>query len=100
MTVIGVTGNSGSGKDTVAELIKGELNNTIIVDADYIVKSNQKPGSDYYNKLVKLLGKRILAKDKNIDRPALAKKIFSDDIARKDVNKLTFECVESELEKL
>ena len=49
MIVIGVTGNSGAGKDTVSEILKSELD-AIIIDADSIVKENQNPGYDYYEK--------------------------------------------------
>lgn len=99
MVVIGVTGNSGAGKDTVSEILKSELD-AIIIDADSIVKENQNPGNDYYEKIVELFGENILKKDKSLDRKALANEIFKNDEKRNDLNKITFEFVQNEVEKI
>ena len=99
MVVIGVTGNSGAGKDTVSEILKSELD-AIIIDADSIVKENQNPGNDYYEKIVELFGENILKKDKSLERKALANEIFKNDEKRNDLNKITFEFVQNEVEKI
>lgn len=99
MVVIGVTGNSGAGKDTVSEILKSELD-AIIIDADSIVKENQNPGNEYYEKIVELFGENVLKKDKSLDRKALANEIFKNDEKRNDLNKITFEFVQNEVEKI
>ena len=99
MIVIGVTGNSGAGKDTVSEILKSELD-AIIIDADSIVKENQNPGYDYYEKIVELFGDNILKKDKSLDRKLLANEIFKNEEKRTDLNKITFEFVQNEVEKI
>ena len=99
MVVIGVTGNSGAGKDTVSEILKSELD-AIIIDADSIVKENQNPGNDYYEKIVELFGENILKKDKSLDRKALANEIFKNEEKTTDLNKITFEFVQNEVEKI
>ena len=39
MKIIGITGNSGSGKSSVSEIIAKKCDNSIIIDADKIAKS-------------------------------------------------------------
>ena len=63
MVIIGVTGNSGAGKDTVSEILKSELD-ALIIDADSIVRENQEPEKDYYKKIVELFGENILNDNK------------------------------------
>lgn len=99
MVIIGVTGNSGAGKDTVSEILKNELD-AVIIDADTIVKENQAPGKEYYQKIVDLFGKNILEKDRNLNRKALANEIFKSEEKRNNLNKLTFECVQKEVEDI
>ena len=61
MVIIGVTGNTGSGKSTVSTIIK---NNTgaLIIDADKIVRELMIPGENYYKETVELFGEEILIK--------------------------------------
>lgn len=99
MVIIGVTGNSGAGKDTVSEILKNELD-AVIIDADSIVKENQAPGKKYYEKIVELFGKNIVKEDKNLDRKVLANEIFKNEEKRNSLNKLTFECVQAEVENI
>ena len=97
--IIGITGNSGSGKDTVSVIIKNNTN-SLIINADNIAKENQKPNHEYYNKIVNLLGDKILNEDKKINRVLLAKTIFYNDEIREQINNLTFECIQKELDKI
>ena len=99
MVIIGVTGNSGAGKDTVSEILKSELD-AIIINADLIVKENQAPNKDYYNKVVELFGENILNEDNSLNRKVIANIIFKSEEKRNELNKLTFECVQMEVEKI
>ena len=45
--IIGVTGNIGSGKSTIAKLIANEIENSTLVDADSIAR--QIINNDVYN---------------------------------------------------
>ena len=82
MVIIGVTGNSGAGKDTVSEILKSELD-ALIIDADSIVRENQEPEKDYYKKIIELFGE-----------------IFKNEEKRNSLNKITFECVQNEVDKI
>ena len=73
--IIGITGNSGSGKTTVAQIItaKGGLE----IDADRLAHQVMEPGRAAYDDIVKNFGKEILNKDGHIDRKKLGAIVFS-----------------------
>ena len=96
MIIIGITGNTGSGKSTVSTIIK---NNTgaLVIDADHLVKELMVPGNDYYDEVVKLLGEEIVSKKASkkgkIETEKVSKIIFEDNEKREKLNKLTFKYV-------
>ena len=53
--VIGVTGNSGSGKSEVSKILAKKIN-AIIINADEEVKKLSEPGNIYYEKIIKKFG--------------------------------------------
>jgi dephospho-CoA kinase len=73
--LVGIGGNMGAGKSTVA----GELKRygAKIIDADEMGWSVIAKGTDEYRKLVKTFGRGILTKTGNIDRRALGKLAFA-----------------------
>ena len=87
MTIIGITGNSGSGK-TIFSNILAEKMKAIIIDADKIAKQSSKKGEIYYNKIVELFGEEIL-ENGEINRKKLAKIIYDNNEQRNYLNKLT-----------
>jgi dephospho-CoA kinase len=74
--VIGVTGCFGSGKSTVAGILKSF--GAKVIDADRIAHEVLEPEGKIYKKLISAFGKRILKQGKNIDRDRLAKSVFAD----------------------
>ena len=103
MKIIGVTGSSGSGKSTVSKMICDELN-VKIIDADKIAKKMQKPGNEYYKKIVELFGKDYLMPDKSLNREKIAKLIFEDGSKKQLLDELTkkyvVEEIKSEIDKM
>ena len=95
--IIGVTGGTGTGKSTVAEILK-EFGGYVI-DADAISKENMKKGSDAYNETVGYFGDSILSGNGEIDRKRLADIIFNDDSKRLMLNKITHKFVTKEIYK-
>ena len=78
--IIGITGNSGSGKSTIANILKKEIERekeVLLIDADKIAKDLLASKNEYYNKIVLKFGKEILLSDGNIDRQKLAKIVFN-----------------------
>lgn len=99
MKVIGVTGNSGSGKSTVSTIIKNNLGCTVIC-ADNLAKKINIPGSEYYQKTIELFGTEILREDGTINRRKLAPILFTDVETKKKMNELTAQYVGGEIERL
>jgi len=71
---VGLTGNIGAGKSTVAELLVGH--GAALVDADAVAREVVQPGAPAFGPLVDRFGADILDADGRIDRPALAAKVF------------------------
>lgn len=86
MRLIGLTGGIGSGKSTVAALLR-ELGATVI-DADEATRAVQAPGSPGLQQLVEAFGPEILTPDGALDRPRLAAIAFSDPEARRRLNEI------------
>lgn len=96
--IIGITGNSGSGKTTIGKLLKEDYDAEII-DADEVVKEMSMPGETYFKEIVKKFGKDILLQNGEIDKPQLAKIIFTNSKKRDIINCLTFKYVVEEIGK-
>jgi dephospho-CoA kinase len=74
MRTIGLTGNIGAGKSTVAELLVAH--GAALVDADKVAREVVEPGAPAYQPLIDRFGPGILDADGRIDRPSLAAKVF------------------------
>lgn len=73
--LVGIGGNMGSGKSTVASELKRY--GAKIIAADEMGWSVLAKGTDEYRRLVKTFGRGILTKAGNIDRRALGKLAFA-----------------------
>jgi len=71
---VGLTGNIGAGKSTVAALLVAR--GAVLVDADTVAREVVEPGAPAYRPLVDRFGAGILDADGRIDRPALAATVF------------------------
>ncbi len=87
MKIIGITGGIGSGKTQVLAYI-GKKYNCRILLADEVAHKVKEPGQECHQALAKLLGPEILMPDGQIDRAAMAEKIFSDETLLREVNGL------------
>lgn len=96
--IIGITGNSGSGKTSICETLEKKYNITII-DADEIVAELSMPQKQYFKEIVKNFGEDILLDNGQINKPKLASIIFSDASQRELLNSLTYKYVVEEIKK-
>ena len=87
MLLVGLTGGIGSGKTTVAAGL-AERGGSVI-DADGIARQVVEPGGPAYQPLIDRFGAKILHPDGSVNRPALASLVFSDAVARADLNAIT-----------
>lgn len=85
MLVVALTGGIGAGKSTVAQNF-AELG-ALVVDADQLARIAIERGSDGFAEVLLRFGDDIILNG-DIDRKKLAEIVFSDDAARKDLEKI------------
>ena len=75
MKTIAITGGFGTGKTTVSQML-ARLG-AATVDVDQISRDKTRPHQILWKKYLKLFGSQILQKDKTLNRPLIAKIVFS-----------------------
>ena len=73
--IIGLTGGIASGKSTVTSYLREK--GYPVIDADRVVHDLQAPGGELYQALLEHFGTEILLDTGDLNRPALAERIFS-----------------------
>ena len=96
MRFIGITGGVGAGKTEILKYI-GQHYKCEIYLADEIGHKVKEPGTEGYHALVALMGDGILAPDGQIDKPAMAAKIFADPTLLEQVNAIIHPAVKKYL---
>ena len=84
MFLVGLTGNIGSGKSTVAQLLSER--GATIIDADVLARRAVELGTEAYRSIVERWGTSILSADGLIDRAALRRIVFSDPAELEQLN--------------
>lgn len=74
--IIGLTGNIATGKSTVARFLQEW--GAAVIDSDQLAREAMAPGGLAYKAVVEAFGPGILRSDGTIDRPRLARIVFSD----------------------
>lgn len=98
MRLIGVTGGVGAGKSEVLNYIKKHYKCRIYL-ADEVAHLVKVKGEECYYELISLLGEDILQEDGEINKSAMAAKIFADDALLEQVNEIVHPQVRIYLEK-
>jgi len=97
LLLVGLTGGIGAGKSTVAELLAAR--GAVIIDADQVARAVVEPGQPALKKLVERFGEGILDPDGRLVRGALAKIVFGDDEARRDLEAITHPAINDEFSR-
>ena len=97
MLLVGLTGGIGSGKSTVADLLRDM--GAVVVDADEVARAVVEPGEPALQALVDRFGPGVLDADGRLDRPALAAVAFADDEGRKALGDITWPAIGEEFER-
>lgn len=84
--LIGLTGQIGAGKSTVAEILAGL--GAKIVDADLIGRKVVEASGEMFGQLIAAFGSDILSADGSLDRSKLAELAFHDDQSKAKLNEL------------
>lgn len=87
MKIIGLTGGIASGKSTVSNMLKAL--GAHIVDADRIAREIVAPGSEALSEIVSVFGAGVLNTDGTLKRAELARIVFNDPEALKELNRIT-----------
>jgi dephospho-CoA kinase len=94
MLLVGLTGNIGSGKSTVARMLSER--GATIIDADVLARRAVELGTPAYTKIVARWGRAVLSPDGHLDRAALRRVVFADQAQLEELN----EIVHPEVERL
>ncbi|HXT18016.1 MAG TPA: dephospho-CoA kinase [Gemmatimonadaceae bacterium] len=94
MLLVGLTGNIGSGKSTVAQLLSER--GATIIDADVLARRAVELGTAAFDKIVARWGNDVLAPDGHLDRAALRRVVFADHEQLEELNQI----VHPEVERL
>ncbi len=84
--ILGVTGNIGCGKSTVAAMLK--TRDAQVIDADVLAHKLYHSGSGIYRKIKEAFGDGVIQAGKRIDRARLAKIVFADKKALTRLNNI------------
>jgi dephospho-CoA kinase len=95
--LVGLTGGIGAGKSTVSAMLAER--GAAIVDADQIARDLQAPGSAVLRAMADRFGEHILLADGALDRGAVAKIVFNDDAALKDLNGIVHPAMQDEIQR-
>jgi len=94
MLLVGLTGNIGSGKSTVAQLLSER--GATIIDADVLARRAVELGTVAYDKIVQRWGGSVQSPDGHLDRAALRRIVFGDQAQLEELNAI----VHPEVERL
>src|SRR4051794_32904670 len=94
MLLVGLTGNIGSGKSTVAQMFSER--GATIIDADVLARRAVELGTTAHGKIVARWGAAVLAPDGHLDRAALRRIVFSNHDELEELNRI----VHPEVERL
>ena len=92
MLLVGLTGNIGSGKSTVDQLLSER--GATIIDADVLARRAVEVGTPGYRAIVERWGTSILGPDGTLDRGALRRIVFNDPAELEQLNTLVHPEVE------
>lgn len=92
---VGLTGGIASGKSTVSTLLR-ELG-AVVIDADQIARDVVARGTPGLGAVVAAFGPDVLTADGDLDRPAMAAKVFADEQARRRLEGIVHPLVHAEI---
>jgi dephospho-CoA kinase len=95
--LVGLTGGIGAGKSTVSAMLAER--GAVIVDADQIARDLQSPGSPVLDQMAERFGAHIITDDGSLDRGAVAKIVFNDEAALKDLNGIVHPAMQAEIQR-
>ncbi|WP_432950077.1 dephospho-CoA kinase [Kribbella sp. CA-253562] len=81
MLRVGLTGGIGSGKSSVSQRLAER--GAVVIDSDVLAREVVARGTDGLAEVVAAFGDGVLTADGELDRPAVGKLVFGDEVARR-----------------
>jgi len=97
MVRVGLTGGIASGKSMVADALAARC--AIIIDADVLAREVVEPGTPALAAIVDRFGAQVL-RDGQVDRARLARIVFADPEARRDLERIVHPAVRARAAEL
>jgi len=91
--IFGLTGGIGSGKSTVAGLLRKRA--VVVVDADELAREAVQPGTSGLNEVAAAFGRSVICPDGALNRPALGKIVFANAVERARLNAILHPKIQS-----
>lgn len=76
--VYGVTGGAGTGKSEVMKMLREDFGARVIISDD-VARQLERRGNVVYNMIVDHFGKEVVGADGELNRPAIAARVFGHD---------------------
>lgn len=97
MILIGLTGGIGSGKSTVSTMLA--RHGFDVIDADAITHDLQRPGQEVLAQIVSTFGPEVRLPNGELDRKALAARVFTDADQLAELNAIVHPAVGTEIQR-
>jgi dephospho-CoA kinase len=95
LRLVGLTGGIGSGKSTVAEMLRER--GAEVIDADVLAREVVERGTEGFDEVVELFGDEVVTDEGRLDRGRIAELVFEDGAAREDLNAIVHPRVRSRI---
>lgn len=98
MLILGLTGGIATGKSTVSKIFASQ--GIPIIDADIIARQVVSIDTSAYDAIIRTFSSStpdLLLPDKQLNRAALGRRVFGDEVARKQLNAITHPAVQKSM---
>ncbi|NUN14627.1 MAG: dephospho-CoA kinase [Myxococcales bacterium] len=98
MKIVGLTGGIGTGKSTVAQILKSK--GYPVIDADQVARKVVEPGQPALEQIVATFGPEYLLPNGTLDRRQLGATVFQNPELRRTLEQITHPLIAAETAKL
>ena len=96
MNILGITGGVGAGKSTVLSYLRDRYG-ALVLECDRIARELQQPGTDCYRKMADMFGPSCVTQSGELDRPAIAARVFADPKLLEELNAVVHPAVKAQV---
>lgn len=94
--LLGLTGQSGAGKSTIARIL--EQHGAYVIDCDKLARYVVEPGKPALLEIAEAFGADVLNPDGTMNRTKVASIVFSDEASLHKLNQITHKYIEEEID--